>query len=443
MFAPGILRSTAALLVAGVCASSARGSDSAGDEAAPSLPPVLTSKSALEIFRKRGFDLLVAEASVRSAEGDLVIAGAIPNPGLSTSAGKNFQCSSTQDCNVLSYSVGISDNNAISDLVTGKRGLRKDVASAALSAARRSRDDAQRTLEFQVKQAYTQVLLQVALVQAAVETRDSTGHTRELNEQRFSFGAINEGDLAKAQVAALEADQALDQAEQNLRAAKIALAFLLGYRTLVPDFEVAARELEYDVPPALANATRERLLDDALRTRPDLRALTYQAQRADSALTLAHRNRIPDFALSATYSANGFGESNISPPNASIGISLPLPLFYHQRGEVTKAEADLATQRTLVHKAEAQVVTDIEAAYAQLAGARKLVLRMQPTLLERARKARDIVQVQYEKGAATLLDLLDAQRTYTATRVEYAQDLAGYWNAVAALEQATGMELRP
>jgi len=127
----------------------------------------------------------------------------------------------------------------------------------------------------------------------------------------------------------------------------------------------------------------------------------------------------------------------------SIGLSVPLPLFYHQRGEISKAEADLSTQHALLHKAEAQVVSDVETAYAQLDVARKLVQRMQATLLERARKARDIVQVQYEKGAATLLDLLDAQRTYTSTRVEYAQNLAGYWNAVAALEQAIGKELRP
>jgi cobalt-zinc-cadmium efflux system outer membrane protein len=67
---------------------------------------------------------------------------------------------------------------------------------------------------------------------------------------------------------------------------------------------------------------------------------------------------------------------------------------------------------------------------------------MQATLLERARKARDLVQVQYQKGAASLLDLLNAQRTYTATRGEYAQDLANYWIAVGLLEQATATRLK-
>jgi outer membrane protein TolC len=51
------------------------------------------------------------------------------------------------------------------------------------------------------------------------------------------------------------------------------------------------------------------------------------------------------------------------------------------------------------------------------------------------------VQVQYEKGGASLLDFLNAQRTYTATRTEFAGDLANYWIAVAQLEQATAKEM--
>jgi len=409
----------------------------------PRLPAVLTLKQALEIFRERGFDLLIAEASVRSAEGDRIIAGGVPNPGLAGAAGKNFQCAASQDCSTISYSVGIQDNDLISNFATGKYGLRKDVADAALAAARRSRDDAQRTLEFQVKQAYIAALQAQALLQNATETRDSNLHTSQLNERRFALGAINEGDLAKIQVAELESEQALAQAEQNLRIAKVSVAFLLGFRTLVPDYQVDGKELDFAVPAALAKASRESLLRSAMERRPDLGALVEQEKRAEAGLSLAKRNIIPDFGLSAVYAANGSGNTNISPPNVSIGLSFALPVFYFQRGEIVKAEADFTTQKVLRQKAEATVVSDVETAWAQLVAARQLVVRMEATLLERARKSRDITQVQYEKGAASLLDLLDAQRTYTATRVEYLQDLATYWTAVALLEQAMAGELRP
>lgn len=403
---------------------------------------MLTLEKALEIFRARGFDVLVAEASVASAQGDAAIASGLPNPSFSVAAGKNFRCASSQDCSVISYSASISDNNLLSNFLTGKRGLRKDFANAALEAARRSRDDARRTLEFQLKQAYVQALLAGAQREVARETQESTLRTRRLNERRFALGAINEADLATTQVAELEAEQALDTAEQSLRAAKVAVAFLLGSRSALPEFQVEARELDFALPAPLSQATRESLLEEALARRPDLRALQHQVERAHAGLRLARRNRLPDLGLSATYSANGSGETNVSPPNASIGLSLTPSLLYFQGGEIRKAEADLATQQALRQKAQAQVVADVETAFGQFAAARKLVERMQASLLARAQRARDLIQVQYEKGAASLLDLLNAQRTYTATRAEYAQDLASYWTAVAQLEQASSRELR-
>lgn len=410
--------------------------------AEPELPPVLTLARALELFRARGFDLLVAEANVRSASGDVSIAEGLPNPTLSLSAGKNFRCAASQDCSVISYSGSLSDNALISNFLTGKRGLRKDVAQAAYEAARRSRDDAQRTLEFQLKQAWFQALLAQAQAQVARETYESNLRTRQVNEKKFELGGMNEADLATIQVAELEAEQAQDTAAQALRAAKVAVAFLLGVRGPLPDYQLEPKELDFAVPGKLATASRESLLEAALKHRPDLAALNQQINRADAALRLAKRNVFPDLGLGVTYSANGSGDSNISPPNGSINLSFTPPLFYFQSGEIRKAEADLVTQRILRQKAEAQAAADVETAWGQLAATRKLVERMEKALLERAQKARDLIKFQYEHGAASLLDLLNAQRTYTATRGEYAQDLASYWTAVAQLEQATAQELR-
>jgi cobalt-zinc-cadmium efflux system outer membrane protein len=432
-----MVRATTALLL---CAAAVRAEPQPVAEAAPQLPSVLTLERAREIFRQRGFDLLVAEANVASAEGDLATAGALPNPGVSLSASKSFGCGGLQDCVTKSYGVGIADNALVSNLISGKRGLRKDFARAALEAARRSRDDAHRTLEFTLAQTFYQALLASAQRDVARENRDSFLRTRQLNEKRFELGAMNEADLATIQVAHLESEQALETAEQNLRAAKVALAFLLGFRRLVPDFGLDEKELEFSLPGPVATATRDSLLERALERRPDLAALTQQAHRAEAGLRLAKRNIFPDVGLSFAYATSS--DLSATPQAGSIGISFNLPLLYFQRGEIRKAEADVVTQHILRHKIEAQVVLDVETAWAQLQASRNQVQRMQATLLERARKARDLVQVQYQKGAASLLDLLNAQRTYTATRGEYAQDLANYWIAVGLLEQATATRLK-
>ena len=109
---------------------------------------------------------------------------------------------------------------------------------------------------------------------------------------------------------------------------------------------------------------------------------------------------------------------------------------------VLRAEADRESQLLQRTKLTAQVVSDVETAYAGFAAAKALVDRMESTLLERARKARDITEIQYKAGSATLIDFLDAERTFIQTNTEYFTDLANYWTAVFQMEAAVGAELQ-
>src|SRR5882724_566371 len=112
------------------------------------MPSVLTMDEALRLFRERGFDLLIAEAQAAAAEGDVTSAGAVSNPQLFGSVGHsfNYDPGACSGCSANSWSVGLTDPAALSDVLTGKRGLRVEVARAAAAAARLSRDDALRTL---------------------------------------------------------------------------------------------------------------------------------------------------------------------------------------------------------------------------------------------------------------------------------------------------------
>ncbi|HEX4620178.1 MAG TPA: TolC family protein, partial [Myxococcaceae bacterium] len=150
-----------------------------------------------------------------------------------------------------------------------------------------------------------------------------------------------------------------------------------------------------------------------------------------------------DIALNLGYTQQGTDPTAVTPPTFSVGLSAPLPIFYQQQGEVQKAEADLRTQQLQAAKLEAQVVNDLETAYATYVATQSLVQRMESgTLLDSAKKALDAVSAQREFGAASMLDYLAARQTFIATRVEYLNDLTNYWTAVFGLEKATGEELR-
>jgi cobalt-zinc-cadmium efflux system outer membrane protein len=402
------------------------------------MPSVMTMDDALKLFRERGFDLLLSDAQVAMALGDERAAHAVANPQLGISAGKSFDydASACPGCSATAFSIGLTDPSALSDLFTGKRGLRIDTARAALSAAKRSREDALRTLSLQVRQTLLDAALQTAQRDFALELAGSSGRTLALVQKRFDAGAISEAELSRIEVAALEAQQAGDLAEQQARAARLQLAYLLGVREILPDFAVDPMILEKPLPQA--QDTLESSSRQAIASRPDLLGAQQQVERAQSALTLARRQRIPDVAVSAQYNQEGSGNSALQPPTLTIGLQLGVPVFYQQQGEIAHAEADVQTQQLTFEKARAQALLDVQSAHAAAAANRKLVERMQTRLLDRAKRARDLVQVQYEKGAASLLELLDAQRTWAQTHAEYLKDLHDFWLATYQLDAAVG-----
>ncbi len=410
------------------------------------IPGRLTLDEAIRIFRARGLDLLIADANVRSAEADLRAAGAVNNPALGLSYGRvlNYDASAAgcDGCSANQYTVGISDQATLLDILSGKRGLRKDVARAAIEAARMGRADAQRQLEFQIKGQYLQVVAARAALDFAREVQLSAGRTLDLQKLRYPR-VIDEGQLARFETAKLESDQAVDAAEEGVRQAQVGLAYLLGVRGRVPAFEVDLGVLKYAVPQRLSATSPDALLKEAYAHRPDLLAAYHVQERASASIDLAKRQRFPDIALSAQYSQTGTGQSAIQPPTVTFGVTAPIPIFYQQQGEVMRAEADYSRGTLARSKVEAQITSDVESAFAAFVASKKQVERMESGLLDRAKKARDITELQFNAGSATLIDFLDAQRTFIAANIEYLQDLTSYWTAVYQLELAVGENLRP
>jgi cobalt-zinc-cadmium efflux system outer membrane protein len=303
------------------------------------------------------------------------------------------------------------------------------------------RADALRTLEFTVKQQFVQAALAESAVGFAKEAAAVASQTFDLVNVRYRAGAVSEADLAKVETAKLEADQAVDSAQQDWATAKVDLAFILGERSPSPDYIIQPGPLHDALARPLPETNVEALTALAFTHRPDLRGAAFDQQRAAASLSLSKRQQFPDIALSLNYVQEGTGQNAIQPPTLSFGVSTPLPLFYQYRGEIEKATADYHGRTIQRSKTEAQVAADVSSALVVYASSRTRLDRMQGRLLDRAKRARDLVQVQYEKGAASLLELIDAERTFIATEGEYLQDLTDYWTAVFALERAVGTDL--
>jgi cobalt-zinc-cadmium efflux system outer membrane protein len=345
-------------------------------------------------------------------------------------------------CSAVGFTIGLSDQAAIEDTLSNKRGLRTKVAHAALEAAKLSRIDAERTLTFQVKSTYFQVVQAEVAFRFAKEVEQAASHELDLNQERLSAGKINDGEFERIRQTTLEAQQSVDTAFQNLRTTKVALAFLLGVRGRVPEFQIDKDALKFAVPQPMQAATADSLVRDAVKKRPDLASLGYQEERARASIELARRQRFPDIAVGLTYSQTGTGQNALQPPTFGLSFTGNLPVFYQQQGEIKQAQADLTTQHLSRAQTASQVMSEVETAYAAYLGTRTLVERMESVLLASARRAMDITKIQWLAGKANLTDYLDARQAFIATNVEYLGDLTNYWTAVAQLEQAVGEDLR-
>jgi cobalt-zinc-cadmium efflux system outer membrane protein len=407
------------------------------------VPAQLRLPDALRLFREHGLDLILAEAAVEGARGDTLLASAAPNPSFSGGVGRSFACSGLPGCSDLAWNVGISDGSAVFDSLSGKRSLRTNTANLALAVARKGEADARRTLEGMVRQSYLQTVAARQALTTQKEAQETLGRLADLIRARYQHGSISEVDVLKVETEKLTADQQVERSEQDLTTAKSQLAFLLGARGRVPAFDVDPELPGYLVPAVLQGATVDSLLATARKQRPDLAGAQINRDRAEASVRSSQRLRFPDIEMSAGVSGQGTYLNAINPPTFSFGLSLTPPIFNRYEGEIVKSRADLTTQKAQLAKTEAQVLNDVLTAFTQFKSARSRVERAERELLEHAKHTRDLVQLQYQKGAASLLEYLDAQRILISTKLDYEGDLSDYWLAVVLIGQAVGLELSP
>ncbi len=395
---------------------------------------------AIAAARTRGFAIMLASAEVRGAEADLTAAGQTPNPVLTAGPSRRMDCFSGSCPTPWGVFVTLSDQGLIEGALTRKRALREDVARRALEAARYGRADAERIVVGQTKTQYVQTVAAQARVELARDVAASLQKSVDINRVRYPR-VIDEGQLARVEQEALRAQQEVDRAVRELRQEQIELFFLLGRGGPTPDLVVDRKVLDFRVPDALAALDRDALLELSFERRPDRKQAAAHVAQGEAAIVLARRQRVPDMSFLVQYQQLGSGDSAPQPPTLSLGVGLSLPLFYRQRGEIARAEADRHAATLVRSRLEAIVEADLEASMNAFSTARRIVERYESALLERAKRARDITQVQFTAGSASLTDLLDAQRSYVQVNSGHLAELVSYWTAVFQLEQAVGKEL--
>jgi cobalt-zinc-cadmium efflux system outer membrane protein len=174
----------------------------------------------------------------------------------------------------------------------------------------------------------------------------------------------------------------------------------------------------------------------AMESRPDLRAAYQSVTAANSQYSLARANGKQDVTLSANYSNTGTN-------TMSFSFSVPLAIFDRNQGEIARTRYGITQAEEQKRALQGQVMTDIRDAYEGIQANDRLIQVYTSGNLDTSKRSRDISEYAYQRGGATLLDFLDAERSYRATQVGYLQTVASYLTSVEQVRQAVGTRSLP
>jgi cobalt-zinc-cadmium efflux system outer membrane protein len=313
-----------------------------------------------------------------------------------------------------------------------KRQRRLQAARDQTAVTRFQVTDAERTLAFNVGQQFVSVLLAESTLDFALQDLKSFQETVDISAAQVKAGQLSEGDYLKISLQLLQFQMDVSAARLAKVQALVGLREFLGYNAVPANYDVIG-DLAYEA----LKGNEEDLQMKALRERPDYRAAELGVTAAQSQIRLAKANAKVD--VTGTYDFTHVSGEN----TASLFASFPLPVFDRNQGEIARTNYALAQAQEQQQAASDTVLSDVSNAYEAVKSNDEVVQLYTSGYLKQAQDSRDISEYAYKRGAASLLDFLDAERTYRATQLAYRQSLASYMTALEQLKEAVGTRNLP
>src|SRR5438094_7757251 len=380
----------------------------------------LTLDQALRLASETNPNVRAKEFELKAVGAGEITAGLRPNPTanfLAEQFGGASSASQTQ------YTINIGQPIELG----GKRQRRIDSATAQTKVTTHELADLRRQIDFQVKKTFTDILAAKDALALSGQNLSALDELEKIQRIRAEKGDLSGLELLRIQVQRFAFERDAADARQALTAAKIGLRSLIGADKVTDDFD-AAGSLEL----RQSSYTQSELYRRALDTRPDIRAAEAARNKAKADISLAKANAWWDVTPQVEY-------QRIGPDNTiGFGFSFPLKIFDRNQGEIARTRAEAERSDALTRSAAVQALAEVDTALSALTVQRERVVMLRDTYLPKAQQARTTVEFAYRRGGASLLDFLDAQRTYRETALEHLRAIGNFWSALYQLEAAVG-----
>jgi outer membrane protein, heavy metal efflux system len=312
-----------------------------------------------------------------------------------------------------------------------KRELRLESAKKATDVTASAYSDQERGLIFNLRSAFVETLQAKAVLENAKENLEYWDKELDIFRVRFHAGDLAQVDLDRLELQRAQFESDSETALVNLRTAKIELLMLLNDRTPIEQFDVSGT---FDYADSLMPIDEFRKV--ALATRPDLREAVQSVELAkvNHELAVANGSTDPTFGVD-------IARNPPIPAYVGVSVSIPLRIFDRNQGEKARTQIDIGRNERLRDVAQAQVFNDVDSAHVTLASALNLLRPYRSRYLKLAADTRDRIAFAYQKGGASLLDYLDAEKEYRDIRLAYLNLIGSYLTAAAQMNMAVGREI--
>lgn len=271
--------------------------------------------------------------------------------------------------------------------------------------------------------------------------QDSYANIRRLavsDSVRYALGEIMEVDAIQTRLEADISQNELLQSETELYSAFAELNLLVGSSALDTIFRPTATLQIIPRDFALSN-----LISTALDNRSDLVAAMKNKEVASRSLTLVRRERNPEIELSLSANLNARVDNEIAPAPSftgyAAGIAIPLKFSNTNKGNIRAAQIRRQQAEAQYQQIELQIQTEVIRSYHRYQSLSEQVKRYENRLLADARKVIDGKIFSYNRGEVSLLEVLDAQRTFNDVQSQYIETLFSHVSALVELERDAGI----
>jgi cobalt-zinc-cadmium efflux system outer membrane protein len=377
---------------------------------------------ALELMATaRNPTLKQAEAEIRAAEGRKLQAGLYPNPTVGYT-GEEIRGGASRG-----GQQGFFVQQEI--VLGGKLGVSRNVFEQERKQALAEAEEQRLRVLNNVRILFYQALGAQQLVDLRRSLSRVAADAVETSHQLFNVGQADQPDVLQAEVEAEQAQLAVTVAEQNRVRIWKSLAATVG----TPELALTQLEGTLVEIPAITDEWLETILRDS----PAVKIAELSVARAETSLTRARREPIPNLLVRGGLQQNREAREATGRPVGLQGfaeVGVQIPLFNRNQGNIAAAQADLERSRLEVRRIQLLLRERAAPVFQDYLTARATVERYRGQMLPRAQKAYELYLNKYRAMGAAYPQVLIAQRTLFQLQTDYIGALENLWRSSLALK---------